>query len=110
MTEFSHIVIRASAGTGKTFQLSNRYLQLIEAGVSPEEILATTFTRQAAAEIKKDYPEDTFEKTLLEFAVSYESWETRLRNRLLMEKVVDSLKLHIGYYYIIQFLLLMNSH
>ena len=45
---------------------------------------------QAAAEIKKDYPEDTFEQTLLEFAVSYESWETRLRNRLLMEKVVDS--------------------
>ena len=45
---------------------------------------------QAAAEIKKDYPEDTFEKTLLEFAVSYESWETRLRNRLLMEKVVNS--------------------
>lgn len=45
---------------------------------------------KAAAEIKKDYPEDTFEKTLLEFAVSYESWETRLKNRLLMEKVVDS--------------------
>ena len=51
---------------------------------------------QAAAEIKKDYPEDTFEKTLLEFAVSYESWEIRLRNRLLMEKVVDrELKDHI---------------
>ena len=45
---------------------------------------------EAAAEIKKDYPEDTFEKTLLEFAVSYESWKTRLRNRLLMEKVVNS--------------------
>ena len=52
--------------------------------ISNEEV------EQAAAEIKKDYPEDTFEKTLLEFAVSYESWETRLRNRLLMEKVVDS--------------------
>ena len=51
--------------------------------ISDEEVA------QAAAEIKKDYPEDTFEKTLLEFAVSYESWETRLRNRLLMEKVVD---------------------
>jgi hypothetical protein len=52
--------------------------------ISDEEV------ERAAAEIKKDYPEDTFEKTLLEFAVSYESWETRLRNRLLMEKVVDS--------------------
>jgi hypothetical protein len=45
---------------------------------------------KAVADIKSDYPEDTFEKTLLEFAVSYESWEVRLRNRLLMEKVVDS--------------------
>ena len=52
--------------------------------ISDEEV------EEAAAEIKKDYPEDTFEKTLLEFAVSYESWETRLKNRLLMEKVVDS--------------------
>ena len=52
--------------------------------ISDEEV------EKAAAEIKKDYPEDTFEKTLLEFAVSYESWETRLKNRLLMEKVVDS--------------------
>jgi len=51
--------------------------------ISDEEV------KEAAAEIKKDYPEDTFEKTLLEFAVSYESWETRLKNRLLMEKVVD---------------------
>jgi hypothetical protein len=52
--------------------------------VSGEEV------EKAVADIKSDYPEDTFEKTLLEFAVSYESWEARLRNRLLMEKVVDS--------------------
>jgi len=52
--------------------------------VSDEEL------EKAVAEIKNDYPEDTFEKTLLELAVSYKSWETRLRNRLLMEKVVDS--------------------
>lgn len=46
-----HLVIRASAGTGKTFQLSNRYLQLLAAGVPGEQILATTFTRKAAGEI-----------------------------------------------------------
>ncbi|HUG70936.1 MAG TPA: UvrD-helicase domain-containing protein, partial [Pirellulaceae bacterium] len=49
--QFSHTVIRASAGTGKTFQLSNRYLGLLNAGVAPDQILATTFTRKAAAEI-----------------------------------------------------------
>jgi len=48
---FPHIVIRASAGTGKTFQLSNRYLGLTAAGHSPDQILATTFARKAAGEI-----------------------------------------------------------
>ncbi|MEZ6105128.1 MAG: UvrD-helicase domain-containing protein [Pirellulaceae bacterium] len=43
--------IRASAGTGKTFQLSNRYLRLLLAGQRPDSILASTFTRKAAGEI-----------------------------------------------------------
>ncbi len=46
-----HDVIRASAGAGKTFQLSNRYLHLLREGASPDAILATTFTRKAAGEI-----------------------------------------------------------
>ncbi len=45
------LVIRASAGTGKTYQLSSRYLQLLAAGVPVDHILATTFTRKAAREI-----------------------------------------------------------
>lgn len=45
-----HVVILASAGTGKTFQLTNRYLTLLRSG-SPERILASTFTRKAAGEI-----------------------------------------------------------
>lgn len=47
----SHKVILASAGTGKTFQLSNRYIGLLAHGAAPEQILATTFTRKAAGEI-----------------------------------------------------------
>jgi ATP-dependent exoDNAse (exonuclease V) beta subunit len=46
-----HLLIRASAGTGKTFQLSNRYLALLLCGQPPDRILATTFTRKAAGEI-----------------------------------------------------------
>lgn len=46
------LVIRASAGTGKTFQLSNRYLALLR-HVPPDRILATTFTRKAAGEIRE---------------------------------------------------------
>lgn len=46
-----HEVIRASAGTGKTFALSGRYLQLLWAGATPDTILAVTFTRKAAGEV-----------------------------------------------------------
>jgi ATP-dependent helicase/nuclease subunit A len=48
---FPHLLIRASAGTGKTYQLSNRFLQLVASGVLADKILATTFTRKAAGEI-----------------------------------------------------------
>jgi hypothetical protein len=41
------------------------------------------------AEIKSDYPEGVFEETLLEVAVSYETWVKRLRTRLIMKKVID---------------------
>ena len=41
------------------------------------------------SDIKKDYPEDAFEQTLLEFAVPYNVWEEGLRKRLLIEKVVN---------------------
>ena len=50
-SRFPHTVIRASAGSGKTFQLTNRYLGLLLDGVPPEKILAVTFTRKAAGEI-----------------------------------------------------------
>ncbi len=49
--ESPHRLILASAGTGKTYQLSGRFLGLLLAGVEPDRILATTFTRKAAGEI-----------------------------------------------------------
>ena len=51
MVSFPHTVIRASAGTGKTFQLSNRFLGLMSAGAAADDVLATTFARKAAGEI-----------------------------------------------------------
>ncbi len=50
-SSLENLIIRASAGTGKTFQLSNRFLTLLRLGVPCEAILATTFTRKAAGEI-----------------------------------------------------------
>jgi len=43
-------VVLASAGSGKTFRLSDRIVKLLALGVKPEEIVALTFTRAAAAE------------------------------------------------------------
>ena len=51
MEPFDFQIIRASAGSGKTYKLSRRFLHLLLSGVPSESILATTFTRKAAAEI-----------------------------------------------------------
>jgi len=45
------LLIRASAGTGKTYQLTGRLLRLLVQGSPVESLLATTFTRKAAGEI-----------------------------------------------------------
>lgn len=47
-----HVVLEASAGTGKTKVLVDRYVNLIASGVDPRNILAITFTRKAAAEMR----------------------------------------------------------
>jgi ATP-dependent helicase/nuclease subunit A len=48
-----HVVLEASAGTGKTRVLVDRYVRLIRDGVPPRHILAITFTRKAAAEMRE---------------------------------------------------------
>lgn len=65
-----------------------------------EELLITEYSRtvglqiteaeldQAVAAIKADYPDNTFEETLLENAVSFQSWRQKLARRLLVEKVI----------------------
>ena len=44
--------VSANAGTGKTRVLTNRILRLLVGGAEPHEILAVTYTRAAAAEMK----------------------------------------------------------
>lgn len=48
---FEPTLVRASAGTGKTYQLTARLLKILLTGAPPESVLATTFTRKAAGEI-----------------------------------------------------------
>ncbi len=49
----SQFIVRASAGSGKTSVLVDRYLRCVtELGMSPENIVAVTFTRKAATEMR----------------------------------------------------------
>jgi ATP-dependent exoDNAse (exonuclease V) beta subunit len=45
-----NIAISASAGSGKTYTLTNRFIYLLHAFEQPERIIALTFTRTAAGE------------------------------------------------------------
>jgi ATP-dependent helicase/nuclease subunit A len=49
----NNVVLEASAGTGKTSVLVARYVNLLRAGIDPANILAITFTRKAAAEMRE---------------------------------------------------------
>lgn len=45
-----HEMILASAGSGKTYALTNRVVRLLALGAPPDRIVALTFTRRAAGE------------------------------------------------------------
>jgi len=49
----NNLALEASAGSGKTYALSVRYISLLFLGSKPEQILTLTFTNKAALEMRK---------------------------------------------------------
>jgi ATP-dependent helicase/nuclease subunit A len=67
------VVVEACAGAGKTWMLVSRILRALLDGAAPQEILAITFTRKAAGEMR-----DRLNEWLREFAATSTSDAARV--------------------------------
>ena len=56
------VIVSASAGSGKTTVMIERIIQLVLSGVGVDEILAVTFTKKAAAQMKEKLSKKLIEK------------------------------------------------
>ena len=93
--ENNRIILKASAGTGKTYRLSLEYIANIIKGVDFNEIVVMTFTKKATAEIKERIFDFTYQ-------VAFEKgmWEDLEKNieNLYGIKNIDKTKLQQVYF------------
>lgn len=91
-------IVQAPAGAGKTSLLTQRILNLLTIVDNPEEIVAVTFTRKAAAEMRHRLIQSLHEATSAEPELPHEKRSWQLANQVLQR---DQAK---------QWHLLQNSH
>ena len=78
-----HLAYSASAGSGKTFALSVRYISLLFMEESPSSILAATFTNKAAAEMRQRVVDSL--RGLGDF-----EWRNNKKNKSFVTKVCET--------------------
>ncbi|MEM1231881.1 MAG: UvrD-helicase domain-containing protein, partial [Pseudomonadota bacterium] len=97
------VIVQAPAGSGKTTLLVERYLNLLASVDEPEDILAITFTRKAAGEMRErvlkvlapDFHSDaTHEQGLVRanaaLRTKLEDWQLLAQPQRLMIRTIDS--------------------
>lgn len=87
-------IVQAPAGSGKTTLLVDRYLHLLGKVNSPEEILAITFTKKAAREMRQRVLEAFYNETEISFAAIARNqalnWQLELNPQRLKIQTIDS--------------------
>jgi SurA-like protein len=82
------------------FRLLNQFIEemmLLERAEELNILVTEEDVERAVEEIKEDYPDDTFEQTVLENALPFDVWKNRLKVRLTKEKVIaEELEKHIS--------------
>jgi len=69
-----NIVVRASAGTGKTYKLVTTWVDLVDSGGDPARIVAVTFTEKAAADMRSRIREAITERMKLLPPAEHGKW------------------------------------
>lgn len=91
-TAYPHNVLKGSACLREArLSLLNQLVEqmiILERAGEQNICISDSEFEEVIAGIRKDYPEGEFDKTLLEYAISYQSWKEALKNRLLIEKVI----------------------
>lgn len=77
-TSGRHVLVKAGAGTGKTTTIVGRCAHLIESGIDPSSILALTFTRRAATEVRDRVEEKLAARAHGLHSLTFHSWCMRL--------------------------------
>ncbi|KAB2841638.1 MAG: AAA family ATPase [Melioribacteraceae bacterium] len=83
-----HIALTANAGSGKTFVLSKRYVEIaLNEDVPINKIVAITFTDKAAGELYKKIANEIEERLLSETNQNYKKKLERIRKQLISANI-----------------------
>ena len=83
-----HISLTANAGSGKTFVLSKRYVEIaINENISLRNLVAITFTEKAAAELYKKISEEIETKIQITVDTDLRKKLERLRRQLVSANI-----------------------